>query len=251
VSHNYARRHYYNLWFTLTVPDAADAGQVAAALLPGTALDEILLLPAVRFFKLDARFALGEEPAAEGNLAVPQDGGTRFAPTLLDRQAIHWLGQDLPLEERPFAALAEQAGLSEEALLERAQFYLREGIMRRYGAVLNHRRAGFSANGMTGWIVPAARVEAVGQLFAGYREVSHCYERPTYPGWPYNVFTMIHAATEQDVEAIVGRMAQAADVEQYAILFSTKEFKKKPISFFTVRLGFMGFKPHQVPGKRW
>ena len=242
VSHNYARRHHYNLWFTLTVPLADDVGQVAASLLDSVPRTDILLLPAIRFFKLDARFVLDEGPAPDTHgkripataaaTPLPCREPARFEPDPLDRQAIRLLGRDLPLVEQPFETLAAQAGLTEDVLLERARFYLQEGIMRRYGAVLNHRRAGLRANGMTGWTVPPERVEAVGQIFAGYSEVSHCYERPTYPGWPYNVFTMIHGATEPEVEAVVRRMAQAADLEEYAVLFSTVEFKKQPVSFY-------------------
>ena len=232
VSHNYAREHHFNLWFTLTLPDDADVPRVVRALLPGVPSSEVLLLPALRVFKVDARSALGGE--TEGPAAPQaQEGEPRpFTPAEVDRRAVYALGQDLPVVERPFAGLAGDVGLAENELLERAAFYLEEGIMRRYGAALNHRRIGLTANGMTGWVVPPARVDAVGQVLAGFPQVSHCYERPVYPNWPYNLFTMIHGGSREEVERLAAQMSERVQVEDYAILYSTIEFKKRAVSFF-------------------
>lgn len=231
VSHNYAREHHYNLWFTLTIPDSIDMRQTVTSLLDG--IDDFLLLPAIRLFKIDARFALGKKRSPVGQKA-PRVGNSheRFEPNAIDRRAIYALNQRLPIVDLPFAHLAQQFELTEDCLLERARFCLDRGIMRRYGAALNHRRAGFAANGMTGWIVPPQRMEAVGQVFAGAPEVSHCYERPAYPSWPYNLFTMVHGKTRGEVEAIVQGMAQTSGLDEYAILFSTIEFKKTAVSYF-------------------
>lgn len=231
VSHNYARDHYYNLWFTLTIPDSMDMQQMVTCLLDG--VDDFLLLPAIRLFKIDARFALGKKRSLVGRKA-PRVGDTheRFEPNAIDRRAIYALNQRLPIVDLPFAHLAQRLELTEDCLLERARFYLDRGIMRRYGATLNHQRVGFAANGMTGWIVPPQRVDAVGQLFAGVPEVSHCYERFTYPSWPYNLFTMVHGETREDVEAVVQDMARTSGIDEYAILFSTIEFKKTAALYF-------------------
>ena len=233
VSHNYARRHHYNLWFTLTVPESTDMGRTISELLPDVDAAQTLLLPALRTFKIDARFALGGDLPDVQVAAPPQRGPqTPFEPTAADRRAICALTRPLPVVDWPFALLAEGAGMTPEDLLDRARAYLDQGVMRRYGAVVNHRQIGFRANGMTCWVVPLQRVEKVGHLFAGFPAVSHCYERPTYPGWPYNLFTMVHGATEDEVEDLVRQMAQAGQIEDYVILYSIREFKKEPVSFF-------------------
>ena len=231
VSHNYAREHHYNLWFTITTPDSMDLYETAARLLPDVA--DVLVLPALRQFKIDARFTLGHEgveASLDESISPPQQG--RFEPDRVDKLAIYALSQPLPVAEQAFAELAGRVGLTEEVLLKRARFYLQCGIMRRFGATLNHRRVGFVANGMTVWIVPSHRVEAVGQLFAGVSAVSHCYERRTYPNWPYNLFTMIHGQTREEVAQTVQGMAAMAEIDEWAILYSTVEFKKAAVSYF-------------------
>jgi DNA-binding Lrp family transcriptional regulator len=231
VSHNYAREHHYNLWFTIAVPDSMDLHETAARLLPG--VEDVLVLPALRLFKIDARFTPGHESAevsVDESVLPPQHD--RFEPDPIDKLAVYALSQHLPVAERAFAESADRFGLTEEVLLERARFYLRCGIMRRFGATLNHRRVGFIANGMTVWVVPSHRVEAVGQFFAGVSAVSHCYERPVYPNWPYNLFTMIHGQTREDVAQTVQSMAAKAEIDKWAILYSTIEFKKAAVSYY-------------------
>ncbi|NIV29388.1 MAG: hypothetical protein GWN58_07735 [Anaerolineae bacterium] len=105
--------------------------------------------------------------------------------------------------------------------------------MRRFSAVLRHRRVGYKANGMACWVVPESRLETVGQLAAQYPQVSHCYHRPACPPrWPYTLFTMIHGQTKTDVEAVVSRIAQETGLEDYEVLYSTREFKKERVRYF-------------------
>ena len=146
---------------------------------------------------------------------------------------IRALQQDLPLVPRPFACNAAQFGLDEEALLETAHKLQAAGIMRRFSAVLRHRRVGYTANGMACWAVPKDCIEAVGQQAAGYPQVSHCYQRPAYPPrWSYNLFTMIHGRTKHDVEEVVGQIARETGLDQYQVLYSTREFKKERVRYF-------------------
>lgn len=231
VSHNYAREHHYNLWFTITLPDSIDLRGTVARLLPG--VEDILLLPALRLFKIDARFAMGRaREGIEAESPISSEPDERFEPDWTDKRVIYALSQRLPVAELAFAELAERFDLAENVLLDRACFYRAQGIMRRFGAALNHRQAGFAANGMTGWVAPTHRVETVGQLFASVPEVSHCYERVTYPNWPYNVFTMIHGQTREDVEQVVRRMAAMSGIDEWTVLYSTVEFKKSAVSYF-------------------
>lgn len=238
VSHNYARPHRYNLWFTLAVPPGQDLVAELERLAGEAGADDWLNLPALRVFKLRTHFSLagtqGQDPAGgeTGTEASgPGPGGSRLRPE--DVPLVRALQADLPLAPRPFAALAQGRGLDEGALLAGARRLLAAGILRRYAAVLRHRRAGYRANGMACWVVPPARIEAVGWLAAGYAEVSHCYQRPTYPPrWPYSLFTMIHGRTVAEVEAVVDRIAAETGLDEYEILYSTREFKKERVKYF-------------------
>ena len=105
--------------------------------------------------------------------------------------------------------------------------------MRRYAAVLAHRNAGFVQNGMGVWRVPEERLDECGHAMAAFRGVSHCYQRPTYPDWPYNLFSMTHGRTKADCEAVLAAVADETGLDEYSVLYSTKEYKKTRVSYFT------------------
>jgi siroheme decarboxylase len=245
VSHNYARPHHYNLWFTLAVPPGQDLAAEIERLAGQTGVDDWLNLPALRVFKIKTHFGLsgsagpGAGPARSRRGAGGEDGPAvsgaaadrGVAPA--DIPLIRALQAPLPLVSRPFAALAAEQGLAEEALLDGAERLQAAGILRRFSAVLRHRRVGYTANGMACWAVPLERVEVVGQMAAQFPGVSHCYQRPAYPPrWPYTLFTMIHGQSREEVEAIVARIAQEAGVGDYEVLYSTREFKKERIKYY-------------------
>jgi len=103
-------------------------------------------------------------------------------------------------------------------------------------AVLYHREVGFRANAMGVWVVPQTRTEEVGTIMGSFRGVSHCYLRPTYPDWPYNIFTMVHGQEPKDCQAVIDAMAGATGIREYALLYSTKEYKKVRLKYFTPEL---------------
>ncbi|MFQ6059598.1 MAG: Lrp/AsnC family transcriptional regulator, partial [Anaerolineae bacterium] len=143
------------------------------------------------------------------------------------------LQEDLFLVPRPFARAAARLGLSEERLLDKARELDAAGIMRRFAAVLRHRRVGYTANGMACWVVPEAEIEEVGRRGAGFPQVSHCYQRPAYPPrWPYNLFTMIHGQSKGEVEEVAAAIAERTGIEDYVILYSTTEYKKERVKYF-------------------
>jgi DNA-binding Lrp family transcriptional regulator len=108
------------------------------------------------------------------------------------------------------------------------------GLLRRVAAILFHRRAGFSANGMGVWQVPAERVLEVGPRMAAFRGISHCYQRPTYDDWPYSIFTMAHGRSKEECDAILDAVAGEIDcIEGRATLYSSTEFKKIRLLYFT------------------
>ncbi|UCH35809.1 MAG: Lrp/AsnC family transcriptional regulator [Armatimonadota bacterium] len=133
---------------------------------------------------------------------------------------------DLPVTQRPFAEVARKHGIEEEELLPALREWMRSGVIRRYGALVSHRKLGYESNAMVVWQVPPERVEQVGDLFAADSDVTHCYERPVAPGLPYNLYTMIHAHTEDECRRKAANLAEVGGVFTYEVLISTREFKK-------------------------
>jgi DNA-binding Lrp family transcriptional regulator len=159
---------------------------------------------------------------------------TEMPPELddLDCRIIACLCGDIGTSLHPFAEIAAELGITEDELLARLQSYRQRGLLRRFGAILRHRRAGYNANGMCVWNVPDGRVHHVGRQVAGFDEVSHCYRRPRLPDWPYNLYAMIHGHTEDECRQTAARIAGHIELDDYRILFSVCEFKKTSMAYF-------------------
>lgn len=134
--------------------------------------------------------------------------------------------------ERPYRAIAEKINITEAELLERLKDLSRRGVIRRFGATLRHQRAGFSANAMVAWKVDENRIQEVGQKMATFDQVSHCYQRNPTPDWPYNLYTMVHADSEQACQETARKMSRATSVQDYTLLFSREELKKTSMVYF-------------------
>ncbi|MEE9203124.1 MAG: AsnC family transcriptional regulator [Dehalococcoidia bacterium] len=233
VSHNYLREHRYNMWFTIALPAADDVEAVVAEMGRRAGAQSVLFLPTMKMFKLQAI-------NLAGNGGSPTPAPRRRAPSRTGRvelsprecQAVRALQSDLPLLTRPFLPLAEGVGLGEAELLKMGRGFLERGIMRRYSAQLHHVKMGYAANGMGCWVVPAGRVVAVGRELAKSPRVTHCYQRPTYPGWPYSLFTMVHAPSREECQEVVADLSRRAGVADYTLLFSTRELKKSRVRYF-------------------
>ena len=147
------------------------------------------------------------------------------------RELLKQLQGDLPVEKRPFRAVAARAGIDEQAALDTIRDCLREGTIRKFGAVLKHQKAGVTRNAMVVWAVPPDRVEEAGAVFASCREITHCYERrPSFEG-RYNLFTMIHG-TGGTLENLIAALAGRVGVADYRVLHSEEEFKKSSMEYF-------------------
>jgi DNA-binding Lrp family transcriptional regulator len=149
-----------------------------------------------------------------------------------EKKIIRGLQRDLPVCARPFLEVARELDLEEEVLAAEIQALMDRGYIRRFGATIRHRISGFQANAMAAWAVPEADVARVGAQMAAVREVTHCYERETSDGWPYNIFTMIHGRTQAECEAIARGMAAASGIQDYVLLFSDAELKKTTMRYF-------------------
>jgi DNA-binding Lrp family transcriptional regulator len=150
----------------------------------------------------------------------------------LDKKIIALIQGDLPLTKQPFALLAQELGISEELLLERIRNLKAQGIIRRFGATLHHQKAGLKANAMIAWQVPEPKIEEIGAIMAQHKEVTHCYQRVTYPDWPYNLYTMVHGRNQKECLQIAQKIALETGVKDYVLLFSEKEFKKTSMTYF-------------------
>ncbi|MBI4200469.1 MAG: Lrp/AsnC family transcriptional regulator [Chloroflexi bacterium] len=239
VSHNYARNGYFNLWFTLAVPPDQSLEATVERLAQETGAEAVRILPTVRFFKIGVNFDMVEEKGAAYDYYSPDGYGDGQAPwsngetlTPLEIHVVRELQEDLPLRPQPFQAIAERLDVSQEELFACARSFQERGIMRRYSAVLHHRRAGFRANGMGVWRVPPERSEEVGRIMAGHPAVSHCYERPTFSDWPYSHFTMIHATSKDGCEQIAREISDQTGINDYRVLYSYREYKKTRVRYF-------------------
>ncbi len=152
--------------------------------------------------------------------------------TTLEKKVVASLQGNIPVTPSPFLELADSIGISEEQYLMIVEELNESGIIRRFGATLKHQKSGFKANAMVAWKVDEERVQEVGRLMASFQEVTHCYRRNPAPTWPYNIYTMVHAADKEACRAIAAEIANAAAVDEYSLLFSEKELKKTSMKYF-------------------
>lgn len=237
VSHNYQRTHDFNLWFTVAMPPGADLGYVIQRLHDLAGAESTRPLPTVRMFKIGVSLDMSGERGTEarstpGYTHERRKKGQAYALTPQDIAFVRATQVDLPDVATPFTRIAADLNEPVEAVLERGRALKEGGVMRRFAGVLNHRAAGFSANGMVVWNVPADRVEEFGRFVAGYRSVSHCYQRTSYPDWPYSVFSMVHEQTTAGVEDVAAAIARESGVDDFRVLYSTVEYKKIRLPYF-------------------
>lgn len=234
VSHNYERNHEYNIWFTLAVsPDAdmkADLDKMAA-------LDGVIkyrVLPTLKMYKIGVKLDMVN---ADAEKPTPTDSVKKMEGKVekiseLDKEYIRQLQKDIEIIKEPFKSITDSLGVNIEELFNKVKEYEEIGIMRRFAAILRHRQAGFTANGMIVWNVPEENIDQIGLKVASFPQVSHCYRRPVYPDWEYNLFSMIHARTIDAAEKIAKEISAIIKIDKYRILFSSREFKKERVKYF-------------------
>ncbi len=144
----------------------------------------------------------------------------------LDIKLIKYAQDGLPLTKTPYKDIADGVGMTEEEVIGRLKALLENGKIRRLAASIAHRKIGINSNAMTVWKVSQNKVEECGKIMAAFEEVTHCYERPTFPGWDYNVFTMIHGYTDEECENVINSIKEKTGLNDYVMLYSEKEFKK-------------------------
>ena len=233
ISHNYERDGFFNLWFTIAVPSDRSLNDEVDQLRVLTGAESTRLLPTIRFFKIGVNFDMVNGKSAAKEAFVPDQ--TKADASTVTQEEIDYIRvmqDDLELISRPFDSMAKQLGMSVERLFEMADELVKKKIMRRYSAVLHHRRAGFSSNAMIVWKVPEGREQEVGDIMAQHPAVTHCYQRPTYDDWPYSHFTMVHGVSEAECEQFGREIASATGLDERKLVYSRREYKKTRVRYF-------------------
>ncbi len=150
----------------------------------------------------------------------------------LDKKIISLLQKDIPVDPQPYKIIADQLGVEEDEVLNKIEAMVKKGVIRRFGATLYHQEAGFSANAMVAWVIPEEKVDEIGRVMAGFREVTHCYHRRPQKDWKYSLYTMIHGDTREECYDIAKKMSEKTGMNEYSLLFSEKEFKKTSMEYF-------------------
>jgi siroheme decarboxylase len=237
VSHNYLRNHDFNIWFTIaTEPDSKlGLGGTLDVLAAEAGAESVRQLPTLKMFKIRMDLEM------EGDTEALASQAEAVEPAEMDPQpyddfdiaVIRALQGDMPVVPEPYAPAAAELGVPQPRLLEHLEGMRERRLLRRVAAILFHRRAGFSANGMGVWRVPAGEELEYGRRMAAFRGISHCYQRPTYEDWPYSVFTMAHGRSKDECDAILDAIAAETGIDDRATLYSSTEFKKIRLLYFT------------------
>jgi DNA-binding Lrp family transcriptional regulator len=237
VSHNYLRNHDFNIWFTIaTEPDSKLGLEGTLDVLAEEAgAESVRQLPTLKMFKIRMDLEM------EGDTDALASQAEAVEPAEMDPQpyddfdvaVIRALQGDMPVIPEPYVPAARELGIDQAKLLDHLQRMQERKLLRRVAAILYHRRAGFSANGMGVWRVPQGEELEYGRRMAAFRGISHCYQRPTYADWPYSVFTMAHGRSKEECDAILDAIAEETGVEDRATLYSSTEFKKIRLLYFT------------------
>jgi len=233
VSHNYEREHTFNIWFTLAVaPDSKIGLRKTVEILAKEAnAVEYILLPTLKLFKIAVKLNTSGEDSKKEKVIQPKRKNIELTP--LHYKVITLAQNDIPIQKEPFKEIVEELEISYETFFQCLNELKEAGVMRRFAAILNHRNAGFNANAMVVWDIKEEKVEEMGRKAAEFSAVSHCYLRPKYPNWPYNLFTMVHGKTTEETNAIIKEIA--SEIEHFARrpLYSLREFKKVRIKYFS------------------
>jgi DNA-binding Lrp family transcriptional regulator len=237
VSHNYLRDHDFNLWFTIaTEPDSALGLDGTLDVLQRlTGAHSVRQLPTLRLFKIrmDLEMEKGTDALAAAAEAIEHREPEAIPLSDDDVATIRATQGPMEVIPEPYARAAVGLGVSQEELLARLESLRERRALRRVAAILFHRRAGFSANGMGVWNVPEERILELGPRMSAFRGISHCYQRPTYADWPYSVFTMAHGRSKEECDAILDSIAADTKIDDRRTLYSSTEFKKIRLRYFT------------------
>ena len=232
VSHNYLRNHDYNIWFTMAVSPDSRLGleKTIETLKEQTGAQDAITLPTLKMFKISVKMDTTGKRAKKEKLKKTAYQEIELTPQYIE--VIKELQKDIAVVSEPYKEAIEKLKMDYDEFFRIANHLKESGVMRRFATILNHRKAGFGANAMSVWVVPEEKGEEIGRQMAEFSAVSHCYLRPSYPDWPYNLFAMIHGKSQEECDSLIEEMAQQSGLTEYSKLYSTREFKKQRLIYF-------------------
>ena len=240
VTHNYQRDSEYNLWFTLATPASCDFQKHLDSLLHLSKPKDYLYLPNLKTYKI--RMVLNCSSNGNNIIMFKTQNGycdNHLIPYIsieinaLEKEILQFLQHSIPIISQPFNELAIKLNLSHDYLLTCINNLASKGIIRRFGAIVSHRKIGYTYNVMALWNVTQARINSVAKQIASCQEVSHCYQRTSYSDWPYSIYSMIHAKSKDSADKLVSKLINTNQIDQYKLLVTVKEFKKQRLEYFT------------------
>jgi siroheme decarboxylase len=231
VSHHYLRKHVFNLWFTLQDKSLRKIDNTLRQLNKKTGV-RFYSMPAVRVFKLDARFCPqgpSQKDFEAGEFSSPEQVSVKRTLAETEKRVLRLLLDDFPITERPFEVLSEKSGIGN--LRKVVGGLVAKKVIRRIGAAAAYRKLGYKANVMACFVLPPKKIESAALWLSARPAVSHCYQRRTFSGWPYNLFAMIHAGRIRDVKQFVFEFAREFAILRWVLLPTEKEIRKQPVMY--------------------
>ena len=225
ITHNYLRDNEYNLWFTIIARNSEIAGDIINRIKKLSGVEKVLNLPARKVFKIDAVWAGGKSK----NTRVDNKTG---APPLneSEKSLVGLLQNDFPVVKNPFRVLSDSIQRDESEIIDTINLWINNGIIRRFGARLNHKKIGYTFNTLAAW--QGKDLELWGKKFAELNQVSHCYLREPHEDWPYELYTMIHAKSAPEADIILETMSGIAHRSKMITLNTLYELKKTSMKYF-------------------
>ena len=232
ISHNYERNHKFNIWFTLAVSPKSEIGleKTIKLLAKQSKANDFIILPTLKLFKISVKLDTTGKGAKKEKVIQKEKKSIELTDTHIE--VIKLLQNDIEIISEPFKYIIEQLNISYDKLFEIISELLDSKIMRRFASILNHRKAGFNANAMVVWDIDEKDGDIIGQKAASFSAVSHCYLRPKYDNWQYNLFTMIHGKTKEETNSIISEISKEIECNSYMPLYSSREFKKVRLRYF-------------------
>jgi DNA-binding Lrp family transcriptional regulator len=236
VSHNYERDHeIFNLWFTLAVPSESSLGleKTIEILANRTGAKDYIILPTIKMFKIGVVLDTTSTEPLKKDISEKHEN-KNLELTEFHKKILYYIQRDIPIKYEPFEGIIKELNCDYDSFFNEVNNLIQAGYIRRFATLLNHRKAGFTANAMVVWNVPEEFQELAGETIAKYTSVSHCYIRPKFPPkWNYNLFSMIHGKSKEDLESIIDNISKEIQIKDYLPLYSLREFKKQRIDYFS------------------
>ncbi len=235
VSHNYERTDEYNVWFTIAVLPEVSLEKTIDILAKKSGAIKHMILPTLKLFKIGVKLDIAEtEGMYEDSNNKYYSDDQQVCLSEEDKEFIKITQQDINIEEKPFDRYCQLLNLTFEQLKGKFLDLKERGIMRRFAAILKHRKSGFLVNAMVVWKLPDNNdAEKYAKVLTTFKPVSHCYLRPSFPDFPYSLYTMIHTKTYEECNNIINEMKKKTNLTENKILISTREFKKVRIVYYS------------------